>query len=314
MGPHLAAAGIEVGAAETEARVLAHFDVAEVIELDGAPAGLIKVLRTPAAWRLQQLQLLPAHQGRGLGARLVQALVDDARAADAALSLSVLRANPARRLYERLGFVVVAEDDFGFEMRVLPPPLFEAADCSARELGPAEVPLLQALFDANPAYFLTVNGRRPHADEAQTEFDELPPPHLGFTRRWFAGLFHRDRGLEGIAIVVSDLSAPGVWHLALFLLATARHGHGEAPALFAALEAWAARHGASWLRLGVVQGNARAERFWARRGFTEVRVRAGVDTGGRINTVRVLVKPLAGGTLAAYLDAVPRDRPGSTLP
>nr|MCU0814782.1 GNAT family acetyltransferase [Burkholderiaceae bacterium] len=84
--------------------------------------------------------------------------------------------------------------------------------------------------------------------------------------------------------------------------------------LYAALEGWTAREGARWLRLGVVAGNVRAERFWAARGFAEVRVREGVDTGRRLNDVRVLVKPLAGDDAATYLGLVPRDRPDSTLP
>ncbi len=34
------------------------------------------------------------------------------------LKLNVLKANPARRLYERLGFAIVADTAHGFEMRL----------------------------------------------------------------------------------------------------------------------------------------------------------------------------------------------------
>jgi len=192
--------------------------------------------------------------------------------------------------------------------------LFASDALYGRELQADEVPQLQALFDANPEYFVAINGRRANADEAQVEFDEMPPAHLGFTRRWFAGLFDATSSeLVGVSIVVSDLAAPGVWHIALFLLATKLHGRGLAGPVFDAIEAWARRSGALWLRLGVVRGNARAEAFWARQGFQEVRVR-GIDTGGPLNTVRVLIKPLREHDVQAYLALVPRDRPGSTLP
>jgi GNAT superfamily N-acetyltransferase len=194
------------------------------------------------------------------------------------------------------------------------PILFTSDTLHARELRDDEVPQLQALFDANPAYFETVNGRAPRPDEARTEFDELPPPHLGFTRRWVAGLFERDGALAGVAIVVSDLGAPGVWHVALFLLATRLHGTGAAAAGFAALDAWARAGGARWLRLAVVCGNTRAERFWSACGFVETRIRHGLDTGGRINDVRVMVKPLGDAGVDAYLERMPRDRPGAELP
>jgi hypothetical protein len=100
----------------------------------------------------------------------------------------------------------------------------------------------------------------------------------------------------------------------LFLVATRLHGTGAAPEIYSALEKWVFQSGARWLRLGVVKGSTRAERFWHRQGFKEVRIREGVDTGGRLNTVRVLVKPLRETGLAEYLETVPRDRPDSSLP
>lgn len=192
--------------------------------------------------------------------------------------------------------------------------LFAAAGLQARELRPDEVPQLQAFFEANPEYFQTVNGRPPHADEAQVEFDERPPAHLGHSRNWCLGLFDADGHVAGVAVVVADLCAPRVWHLALYIVATALHGQGVAQPLFEALQAWVRSSGADWLRLGVVRGNGRAERFWRRNGFTDVREHPAVDTGGRVNAVRMMVKPLAGGSLEQYLALVPRDRPGSALP
>lgn len=192
---------------------------------------------------------------------------------------------------------------------------FAAAGLQAHELRADQIPALQAFFDANPGYFFTINGRAAPPDAAQGDFDERPPPHLGWTRRWFLGLFDDAGSIAGVLDVVADLSAAGVWHLALFMLASDRHGRGDAQACYDALEAWIRARGASWLRLGVVAGNARAERFWARQGYLETRVRDGIDTGGRINVLRVLVKPLAeAADLETYRTLVPRDRPGSPLP
>lgn len=54
------------------------------------------------------IAVLPDHRGRGIGTALLTALLDMARTRFAALSLSVSLTNPAKRLYERLGFVEVA--------------------------------------------------------------------------------------------------------------------------------------------------------------------------------------------------------------
>ena len=194
------------------------------------------------------------------------------------------------------------------------PPLFQAAGHSVRQLQASDVPGLQALFDANPWYFRVVNGRPANADEAQAAFDERPPAHLPFARHWKAGIFDGRGQLAGTVVVLSDFCASGVWHLGLFLLATRLHGGGLAARLHQALLDWARAQGADWMRLSVVVGNARAERFWARQGYVEVRRRHGIDTGGRLNDARVMVRALGEQGLDAYLARVPRDQPGSDLP
>jgi GNAT superfamily N-acetyltransferase len=86
----------------------ADFDPAfdEVIRLAGRDIGLIGVERHPNRWFLDKFYLLPAYQNRGIGGYLLQRLIDDANAAHVALQLTVLEVNPARRLYERHGFIV----------------------------------------------------------------------------------------------------------------------------------------------------------------------------------------------------------------
>jgi ribosomal protein S18 acetylase RimI-like enzyme len=53
------------------------------------------------------------HRGRGLGGRMLGALLDAASSVFAAVSLSVQADNPALRLYERTGFRVAGESETG---------------------------------------------------------------------------------------------------------------------------------------------------------------------------------------------------------
>jgi ribosomal protein S18 acetylase RimI-like enzyme len=73
--------------------------------------------------RLMDIALLPEYRGRGLGGGLVRALQAEAGASERFLSLHVEEVNPARRLYQRLGFVDV--DDVGVYklMHWVPPGL-----------------------------------------------------------------------------------------------------------------------------------------------------------------------------------------------
>lgn len=177
------------------------------------------------------------------------------------------------------------------------------------ELTAGLEPLLQRFFDRNPLYFIATLGEPAGPDEAHEEIHEDLPAGWPYTRKWVIG--YRDAGgeLAAMANVVTDLLAPRVWHIGTFIVATSRHGTGEAQALYDDLESWARAHGAHWLRLGVVSGNTRAERFWQRRGFRQTRVRPGIVMGQRENTVRVMFKPLQGGSLDEYLALVERDRP-----
>jgi ribosomal protein S18 acetylase RimI-like enzyme len=73
------------------------------------PIGRLYLDRWPAEHRVIDIALLPAHRGRGYGGALMQDLVDEAIASSKAVSIHVEKNNPARRLYERLGFVVAGE-------------------------------------------------------------------------------------------------------------------------------------------------------------------------------------------------------------
>ncbi len=176
-------------------------------------------------------------------------------------------------------------------------------------LGADDEALLQAFFDANPAYFQAVKGEPAAADEARQEIASEIPAGWPFTRRMLFGWVDDAGHLAAIGDVVSDLLAAGVWHVGLFIVETARHGGGDAAALYAELEDWARRSGAAWMRLGVVEGNDRAERFWTARGFVVLRSRGGYVMGSRTNVIRTMFKPLRGGSHEAYLALVARDRP-----
>lgn len=192
--------------------------------------------------------------------------------------------------------------------------MFSAAGLAARELQQTDVPALQAFCDANPEYFLLLSGQPPRPDEAQQIFDDRPPAHLRHGSRRLLGLQDGTGALQAVILLLSDFVQPAVWHLGLFMVATARQGQGDATALYTALEAWMRAQGARWARLSVLDVNVRAQRFWSRMGYVQVHRREDVPVGERRIGARVMLKPLAGGTLAQYLALVERDRPDSTLP
>ena len=83
----------------------------DVIVEGNRPVGRLYVARRPAELRIIDIALLPECRGRGLGGKIVQDLLDEAQANGQTVRIHVECNNPARRLYDRLGFRQI--DDLG---------------------------------------------------------------------------------------------------------------------------------------------------------------------------------------------------------
>jgi GNAT superfamily N-acetyltransferase len=186
--------------------------------------------------------------------------------------------------------------------------VFKAGPVRALRMREEDLPRLQSFFEANPEYHLIVEGEPPGPAAARTLWDARPPTEWPYREKLILLLADDMGDVVGVADVIVDLFAPGVWHVGLFIVATWLHGTGTARAIYEKLEAWMAAGGARWSRLGVVIGNARAERFWEKLGYVDVYRRTSVRMGRSDNVVRAMMKPLAGGGLAEYLRVVDHDR------
>jgi ribosomal protein S18 acetylase RimI-like enzyme len=81
-----------------------------VVVAGGSAIGRMIVSRQPAEWCLVDIALLPDWRGQGCGTALVRTVQAAAcRARAACVRLTVDFQNPARRLYQRLGFVTAEE-------------------------------------------------------------------------------------------------------------------------------------------------------------------------------------------------------------
>lgn len=95
-----------------------HFNPANtsIIIVDGTDVGELSLEERAGGIYLAGIYILPSYQGKGLGTAILQELIEHAQAQKLALRLQVLRVNPARGLYERLGFRIVAENETHYQM------------------------------------------------------------------------------------------------------------------------------------------------------------------------------------------------------
>ncbi|WP_089083289.1 GNAT family N-acetyltransferase [Aquitalea magnusonii] len=109
MTEHLARVGEPTDDDSHLQRVRYQYDGAQIVLINGNAVGLMKVFKTEKEWNLIQVQILPRFQGKGIGRFLIYTLLEDAKRNGVVVRLSVLRGNPARHLYEKLGFCLESE-------------------------------------------------------------------------------------------------------------------------------------------------------------------------------------------------------------
>ena len=90
---------------------------ARIIVADGQDVGWIQEQVDDRTINLGSFYVMPAMQGRGIGTKVLDILL--ARAADQskAMTLAVVKINPARYFYEKRGFRITHEDQHKFYMR-----------------------------------------------------------------------------------------------------------------------------------------------------------------------------------------------------
>jgi ribosomal protein S18 acetylase RimI-like enzyme len=153
MESHLLATGADNSTETHSARLMYRFECAEVLLEEGVPVGLLKLARDASEWSVVQIQLTPQLQGKGIGRKLLEEFLAQAKAAGKDVVLNVLKANPARRLYERIGFYVERQDDQRYYMRAHPYAL--------RPATPGDAPAIKACIAASYGHYVERIGMLP---------------------------------------------------------------------------------------------------------------------------------------------------------
>ena len=92
-------------------------DEVSIITADGAYVGWIQQRPDRDAIFLGSIYVIPTMQGKGIGTHVIRTLIGLARERSQAVTLAVMKINPAAGLYERLGFRIASEDEYKLYMR-----------------------------------------------------------------------------------------------------------------------------------------------------------------------------------------------------
>ena len=92
----------------------------DVVERASVPIGRLYVARWERELRIVDIALLPEFRGDGIGTQLIDGVIAEAEAAGLPVRIHVEIFNPARELYDRLGFVPI--EDKGVYLLMERPP------------------------------------------------------------------------------------------------------------------------------------------------------------------------------------------------
>ncbi len=89
-----------------------------MVIIAGRRAGYISVKRTPDSIYIDNIQISPAWQRHGIGSDILNRILDNSD--KKSVKLATFDDNPAKRLYERMGFAVVERKGMTLMMEKLP--------------------------------------------------------------------------------------------------------------------------------------------------------------------------------------------------
>ena len=89
----------------------------QVIHHEGQPVGRLYVFEGADEIRIMDIALLPAWRGAGIGSALLRDVLARAGELNRSVTLHVEHNNPARRLYDRLGFRPVSDEGIYVRMQ-----------------------------------------------------------------------------------------------------------------------------------------------------------------------------------------------------
>ena len=81
----------------------------QIITMDGKDIGMLSVEEREDDVFLRVIEIHPEHQGQGIGTAIIKKIIADGAQNTKPVRLRVLKVNPAKGLYDRLGFSIVEE-------------------------------------------------------------------------------------------------------------------------------------------------------------------------------------------------------------
>ena len=249
-----------------------------VIQYQGVDVGVIAIEETRLGYILSSIELLPQYQGMGIGSELITDLLERATARGMPVSLRILKNNPARQLYERLGFQVIGETEVHYWMRKEGRPVqylparWETDLCFMVEADDTATGMVAMILAENEGAREIIGKPGDPQEQAQRLVSHAVLPPGGSTWREKLYLIRdiESRDTIGFLTVYFGYPTPETIYIGSMYMRPVWQGRGFGRVVAAELEKRVLAAGFHEGRVVVGLKNWRALRFWTRLGYSRI--------------------------------------------
>jgi len=179
-----------------------------------------------------------------------------------------------------------------------PKTLFTFDKLSARLIKPEDLGVIQTLLEACDDFSILVTGN-PYEPNAAKDLLLGCPSGIGLENKYVIGFFDQKGMLVGLLDAIRGYPKPEVWFIGLLLFLPDERNIGLGEKAMKYFEDWILSQGAIEVRLGVVENNKAAIRFWEKLGFNLLEKRPPAKFGQKNQKVlvyqRILTSPFSKG-------------------
>ncbi len=144
--------------------------------------------------------------------------------------------------------------------------LFSCNEIFARRLNADNLDSIQKLLNDCNDFSILVTGESTLPNAAKDLLMECPPG-IELENKYVIGLIDRKGVLIGLLDAVNGYPKPGIWFIGLLLFSPDHRQKGLGKKTLEEFEKWILSQGATEVRLGVVEANKAAIRFWKKMEF-----------------------------------------------
>jgi RimJ/RimL family protein N-acetyltransferase len=150
--------------------------------------------------------------------------------------------------------------------------LFSCNVLSALQLNSGHLARIQNLFEKCEDFFILVSGKPSEPNAANDLLMEIPP-ETKLENKYVIGFIDKNSNLVGLLDAMNGYPKPGIWFIGLLLFVPDERRKGYGEMVMKGFKKWILSLGAVEVRLGVVEQNKQAIRFWEKMGFTLLEIR-----------------------------------------